>query len=798
MGLPTTDTNGAGSPRPLPARRQRLPRPDRPRGHQTSRNERIAVVAVALAGGVAGAFAHAAPTRYVVSDVVIRAGVATLVALATSRARRWSWLVLAGLAAVGTPSGVWLWVCAAALAVAFVTALFPRRRVYGAVIGALSVQGLLRLSDVGFARSSAVLFVVAVAPVVVSAYLVAPRRVRKKIHIGVAIGAGAFALCSVVFVAAVALAYSSVQKGVREAKGGLAAARDGRSEQAATLLDEAAVSFADAHTTLSSWWAKPAGMAPIVAQQVHAVEVVTDEGAKMAASSANSARRADIHELKYTDGRIDVRRLRDLEEPLAETAATFEAASARIAAVRSPWLVGPLGERVDEVERELRHALPEVQLAAEAAREGPALLGADGPRRYFVLFTQPAEARGLGGFVGSWAEITAVDGRLTLERSGRTEELNTAAGRDERRVTAPPVPRDYVERYQRFQPGYYFQDVTLSPDLPSVAAAVSDLLPQMGGRPVDGVIAVDPYAIAALLEFTGPIHLDGYDQPLTAQNAAEFLVREQYTRFGSEDQRADYLHEASRKTFEALLDGSLPSPPEIAEVLGPVVAQRRLSFHVFDESARHLVDRLRAGGAFPPPSGRDFFQLVTQNNANNKIDVFLHREVDYAVDYTPATGGVEATARITLRNDAPAAGLPASVIGNNDQGLPFGTNRVYLSFYSPLGLREAKVGGQQAPVEFQHELGYSVYSRYFDLAPGATVELELSLFGQIDPGSTYRLGIGTQPLVNRDEVDVRLQPTGDWEIARSDTLSVDPNGAIATLSLQPAQDVDLAAELARP
>jgi hypothetical protein len=38
------------------------------------------------------------------------------------------------------------------------------------------------------------------------------------------------------------------------------------------------------------------------------------------------------------------------------------------------------------------------------------------------------------------------------------------------------------------------------------------------GTEIHGVIAIDPYALAALLEFTGPIDVPGYEEPLAAEN----------------------------------------------------------------------------------------------------------------------------------------------------------------------------------------------------------------------------------------------------------------------------------------
>ena len=800
--MATTTRASSGRGDAFPARVHRPPPPGRRRGHQTGPRERQAIVAVAVLAGVVGAFAAAQPTIYLVSDVVIRFSVALLVTLAASRARRWTWLVFAGLAIVGAPVGPWFWVCAAGVLVAVVTAFFARRRIYGAIIAGCSIQGLLRMDDVGFTRASAVLFVLAVVPVLASAYAVSPRRVRRRVHRTLAVLGGIAAAAVVVFLISVATAFDPAQTAARQTTSGLEQARDGAGLTAAGQLFDAADSFRTAHDRVDGWWVRPVGAVPVVAQQLQAIEVVTQEGALVADSAGTVAETADIQELRYEDGQIDVARLRSLAEPLEQAATTFESASVNVGAVRSPWLAGPLAERVDQVNDELATALSDVQLAAMAAREAPALLGADGPRRYLVLFTQPAESRGLGGFVGNWAELTAVDGRVDLSRSGRTSELNDAPGREERAVTTPPVPEDYVARYGRFRPGYYFQDVTLSPDLPSVAAAAAQLYPQMGGAPIDGVLTVDPYALAALLEFTGPIQVEGLAVTLTADNAASILVRDQYLEFGAgaegEEERTDFLANAAELTFEELVSGSLPSPRSIAEVLSPVVAQHRLAFHAFDESERALLAQVGADGALAAPTGTDFFQLVTQNNANNKIDSYLRRSVTYETAYDPTTGQVEAKATVVLRNEAPSSGLPDSVIGSNDQGLPPGTNVAFVSFYTPFGLREARLGGEQVPLEYQRELGHAVYSTYIEIPPGEERTLELDLFGALDMGADYRLRIGAQPLVNPDDVRVRLRVEGGWEIARSRSLRPDDSGVAATSTFDLDAETVVDVELVQP
>ena len=144
------------------------------------------------------------------------------------------------------------------------------------------------------------------------------------------------------------------------------------------------------------------------------------------------------------------------------------------------------------------------------------MLGADEPRTYLVLFTTPSESRGLGGFVGSYAELTVDDGQLTLSDFGRAQDLDAAAGQAGARVDGH---EEFLRQYGRF--GFdadgavgdaAFRNLAMTPDFPTVAEIAADLYAQTTGRQVDGVIAMDPFVVSALLRYTGPIDLPTLDR----------------------------------------------------------------------------------------------------------------------------------------------------------------------------------------------------------------------------------------------------------------------------------------------
>src|SRR5439155_6307005 len=126
--------------------------------------------------------------------------------------------------------------------------------------------------------------------------------------------------------------------------------------------------------------------------------------------------------------------------------------------------------------------------------------GGHGTRTYLLVVQNNAESRATGGFIGSFGLLTADDGKLHISRLLRTSAWNNAV-----RANPDPkadAPADYRARYGQFQPERTLQNVNLSPDFPSVAKVLASLAPQAGLPAVDGVLAVDPVGLAALLQLT--------------------------------------------------------------------------------------------------------------------------------------------------------------------------------------------------------------------------------------------------------------------------------------------------------
>ena len=317
-------------------------------------------------------------------------------------------------------------------------------------------------------------------------------------------------------------------------------------------------------------------------------------------------------------------------------------------------------------------------------------------------------------------------------------------------------------------PARYWGLIGFSPDFPTVGSIIAQLYPRSGGSEIDGVIAIDPAGFAALLELSGPVTVEGFDGQLGPENAEQVLLHDQYLADGAEADREAFLEAAIRALFDELTAGELPGPQSISAALAPMVDGRHVQLFALDDDEQRFFEAIGADGA----AGRrrpDGVGMVGQNYNGNKIDYFLRRSLTYDVVWDPATGQVTGTLEVELANEAPASGLPRSVIGwGGDEGfneLPVadGENLMYLSLYAALPLDDLTLDGQ--PLELNRvvdDLGYVAYDAYVRVPSQTTRVLRATVSGQIEPGPRYGFEVLRQVTAAPDEHTVRITLPAGW------------------------------------
>ena len=740
------------------------------------------VLVVATIAGIVAALSDASPTGSTVIDAALTFCTVAFVVWSAASAPWWA-LAIAATAAMAMAGEMWL---LAIGAVAFAGALWIglQRRdlaVERAVVAALAFNVLIR-AEVNPALGVSALVGIGCGLLVV--ILGVRRRGRQTVKwvrvAGLAIGA-----LAVVAVAGAAFAVGSATSDLRagnvSGRDAVSQLSDGDYQSAAARFAEAAGQFESASSALDAPWARPAMLIPVVAQNRAAALDLATAAADASTAIADASAFIDVDQLTLRNGRFDLDAIRLLGGPLTDVDASIDSLSDTIADVDSPWLAGPLSERLDDLDDDLDGYRPQLANAVQAIERVPALLGADGPRRYFIAFTTPAETRGLGGFMGNWTELTADDGRISVSASGRTSDLNLAG--DERRVITGP--EDWLESWGRYGfdngPGgttgaVPWSNITVSPQFPSTGQVMAELYPQSGGAPIDGVFALDPFAVAGLLEFTGPISVDGADRALNTNNVVDFLLVEQYET--EDEARVDLLEEVSKETISLLLSGALPGPVVVADTLGPLVDEGRIVGWANAPDEQQYFDDLGLTGSMPSVANGDGLAVVFNNAGANKLDVYLEREVDYDATVDTTTGATTATATVTLTNRSPSSGLPGGVIGNYTGDAP-GTNRILVSLYSALPVTSASVetpDGDVADFQVQvgTEAGWLTGSAFMVIPPGESITLVYELAGALPLDDGYSLAVRPQPMVIDEQLTVSVVDTDGRTLVGVDGPSTQP------------------------
>ena len=743
--------------------------PPRPRADRSLgwRLERVyapwITVGVGLLAGVGALAAGPEPTGYAVVDAVLVLGTSMVLVAAFARARRWAWLTTSGMLAVTAGGALALAAALAAVAIGVVSAgsVRQRRKVVGAVVGALAVQVLFRQRQLVFQGGDVLWGVAACVPVLVSGYANARRRARRVVRWSV-VGLAGFVVLAGGLYAVVAIgARSDLDSARRSADRGLQALRDGEQAASAEAFEQASSGFASAGDKLSSPLALPILLVPGASQQAAAAKQVAASGEAISSVSVEAATTAPYQDLRAEGGRVDLALIEEMQAPVADVAETLAEAEADLRGVRSSWLLPPVADQLDEVIDEVADTVPDAELAAAALEHVPALFGGAGDRTYLVAFATPAESRFLGGFVGGYGILSAVDGQVDLVDSGRVADLGTIA----EPVADLGWSPDLVNRYNRWAPERFLVNGSVTPDFPTDADLMRQLAPGYGLPSVDGVVYVDPIGLAALLELTGPVRVERLAQPVRSRDVADLLLREQYLSYGSNDERSDLLTDVADATFEALTSGDLPGPGKVADALGPAVAGGHLLFETFDGGEQGFLERLGSRGEFPPAYGADLVSLRMSNDGANKLDAYIERDLTYEVELDPDTGLTRSTLVARLRNTAPE-GLPDYVVGSFQlaDDAQRGDDLLYLSLYSPAQLVDASVDGVRTGIETQVEGELTAYSLLVTVPRGGEVELRFDLEAPLDPAGAYSLTWVPQALAQDDLVRVRVTTPEDGRV----------------------------------
>lgn len=298
------------------------------------------------------------------------------------------------------------------------------------------------------------------------------------------------------------------------------------------------------------------------------------------------------------------------------------AARRRLEPARWPWRMQQALQRFDV-------ALPLLQDGLAMAEIAPGLAGMAGARTYLILVQNDDELRPTGGFITGVGLIEMHRGRVNLLGF---EDANVVDDYARKPYPAPPAPLgDYMGLGL-----WLLRDANWSPDFPTSARQAAYFFEYGREIPVDGVLALNQYALDLFMQGFGPVEVAGVSEPITAANIRD-LTREAWNP-GDEGvtrswtiNRKDFIGEWANALFSRFErdPGSL-NWPALARFVWQALDTRQLLIYVEDPIAAQVLAALQWDGALRAVEG-DYLMVVDANMGYGKVNVLIEPRIEYAV-----------------------------------------------------------------------------------------------------------------------------------------------------------------------
>ena len=277
------------------------------------------------------------------------------------------------------------------------------------------------------------------------------------------------------------------------------------------------------------------------------------------------------------------------------------------------------------------------------------ILGANGPRTYLMAQVDPAELRGGGGFIGSYSVLSADHGALKLGRSGDVAGIDIPYPLPGGKKYIPP-PKSSLQFTQH---GWVFGDANFSADFPTSALASEQLFLNETGTKVDGVISIDPTAVASLLNVTGPIAIPEYRTTIQASTFAEEVFQREEKLVNIVIGKKNFFPAVAGPLIDKISNLPSESWPSLLNVLNGAVQARHLQVYFNNESAEAEMGRINwAGGTVIPTNDRESMLEVESNFGGTKANHFIERSYDLRL--VNENGKLHHHLVINLKNSTPA------------------------------------------------------------------------------------------------------------------------------------------------
>ncbi|MEX2012805.1 MAG: DUF4012 domain-containing protein [Candidatus Levyibacteriota bacterium] len=361
----------------------------------------------------------------------------------------------------------------------------------------------------------------------------------------------------------------------------------------------------------------------------------------------------------------------------------------------------------------------------------PELLGANGPKRYLVLFQNDKELRATGGFITAYSIFRLDKGVIHVDRSDNIYNLdNTISGK-------PKAP-EIIARYLKV-PVLNLRDTNISPDFIESMKTFNSLYENArGGVDVDGIIALDTNVLVSTIKIlddsvsaAGQTFTTKIDPRCDCPQVIYALEANISTPLSLDLRVSDLAAiQAGRKAIigdllYAIMDKALKSSPKVYwaplfQDLVTQIEQKHVMFNIYDAGAQQGLRAVNADGRIKDTDG-DYLHINEVNFGGAKSNLFISKDVsqEYEVD---GDGTVTKTVTINWKNPHAASDCNLER-GNLCLNAAF---KDWVRVYVPKGSTLVDSKGSEEKIKTYEDLGKTVYEGFVTIRPKGAATLTIT------------------------------------------------------------------------
>lgn len=287
----------------------------------------------------------------------------------------------------------------------------------------------------------------------------------------------------------------------------------------------------------------------------------------------------------------------------------------------------------------------QVEGAEQFLNEFVPWLATSTPHDVLILLQNSSEIRPVGGFLGSYADVTLAGGNITNISVHDVSDVDNTFAQD----IVPPQPLQLEEtRWHPADANWFF-------DFPTSASKTAQFFEESGlyagslstpSTTFDTVIAVSPKVISDLLSVAGPITIPvggaGASTTFTANNflvQIQKIVQAGQAKSQSGIETATYPKKVLGQLATAIGTSLASSTPAEQQQLMSMalnwVTDKDVMVYSTDPIIENFIDQYGASGAvyqLPQNFNGDYLAVVNANILGDKSDLYVNQNINFESD----------------------------------------------------------------------------------------------------------------------------------------------------------------------